>query len=159
MFQCLAVLASKISKESGAYFLTNDLANFVTHSIPILLKFNLETINEENLNIEHLAYLYVQCFSLAEYLPERKRKRWIFTHMFSQFPNYRVDPHSQSLDNSTLGHLYQPVGHTSRPGYTVVGESYVQPNSHFSHTNSGKSSFDICPDWASERKKSVVVRY
>ena len=70
-----------------------------------------------------------------------------------------MDPKTLSLDSNALDHLYQPLGAENKSGYSVVGGSYEHENGAFFHTGPSRSHFNIAPDWVSERKKSVVVRY
>ena len=70
----------------------------------------------------------------------------------------RVNPETQ-LGATALDHLYQPSGYKTRSGYTIVGNNCEHGNSVFLNSGAGnRGSFNIAPDWASERKKSIVVR-
>lgn len=73
----------------------------------------------------------------------------------------RVNQGPHHLDSTiSLDHLYQPSDYNTKAGYTVVSNTYEHGNAAFSTTGSdNKGSFDIGPDWVSERKKSVVIRH
>lgn len=78
---------------------------------------------------------------------------------FSRFNRVNEGPHH--LDSTiSFDHLYQPSDYNTKAGYKVVSNAYEHGNATFSAIGSGnESSFNIAPDWESERKKSVVIRH